>query len=173
MVSHNPEWQESFKKEAEKIKRIFGEEALDIQHVGSTAIPGISAKPIIDIALIVPSFKGVKSFRTKLEAIGYKLKEDDARGERIFFTKGPEANRTHYLHIGEAGNGYAEDMILFRDYLRGHKDAAGEYSRLKERLAKEYKDKRETYTEKKKKFIQGIIRKAGKSRRTLKYLKVI
>jgi GrpB-like predicted nucleotidyltransferase (UPF0157 family) len=163
LVKHNPKWQENFKSEAKKIKKIFGKDALKIEHVGSTAIPGILAKPIIDIALVVPSLKKAKRYVKKLKEVGYDLKKNDARTERLFFTKGPEEKRTHYLHIGEIGSNYAEEMILFRDYLRNYKDTAKIYSKLKESLAKKYQDRREIYTAKKEKFVKEIVKKAKKS----------
>jgi GrpB-like predicted nucleotidyltransferase (UPF0157 family) len=162
LVKYDEKWQKSFEVEAKKIRKIFGKDALDIQHVGSTAIPGILAKPIIDIVLIVLSLSKAKDYENKLNKIGYELKKNDGRKERLFFTKGPEEKRTHYLHIGEIGSGYAEDMILFRDYLREHKITAENYSDLKEKLAEEYCDNRKFYTDKKKKFIQNIVQKTKK-----------
>jgi GrpB-like predicted nucleotidyltransferase (UPF0157 family) len=157
---YDPKWRQSFEREEKKIRKIFGREALEIQHIGSTAIPGILAKPIIDIALIVPSLKNVKRNIKKLKEIGYELKKNDTKKERLFFTKGPENNRTHYLHVGEAGSGYAEDMIFFRDYLRNNKTAATKYSELKKKLAKEYSERREIYTAKKEKLVKEMVKKA-------------
>ncbi len=160
LVEYDLKWSSSFNREEKKIRKIFGKDALKIQHIGSTAIPGILAKPVIDIGLVVPSFKKVLGCVKELESIGYKIKNDDFRKERLFFTKGPEDKRTHYLHIGELNDYYIEDMILFRDYLRAHRAIALKYSSLKEELAKEYGDKREIYTAKKEKFIEGIVKKA-------------
>jgi len=157
LVKYDPKWRKSFAYEMKKIKKVFGKDVLDIQHVGSTAIPGILAKPIIDIALIVPSLSKAGRYKEKLKKIGYEIKKNDKRKERLFFTKGPEERRTHYLHIGEIGSGYAEDMILFRDYLRQYKITAKNYSELKEKLAKEYKDKREIYSAKKEKLVEEIL----------------
>jgi len=168
LVRYNPNWWQRFKCEEKKIRKVFGRDALEIQHVGSTAIPGILAKPIIDIALIVPSFQKAKLYEKRLKEIGYKIKKNDTRKERLFFTKGPEKKRTHYLHIGEIGSNYAEDMILFRNYLRKHKDTAKEYSELKENLAKRYQDKREIYTVRKTELIKKIVNKMKKIRRTKK-----
>lgn len=165
LIAHNPKWRLSFEKEAKKLRKVFGQDCIDIQHVGSTAIRGILAKPIIDIALIVLSLKRAKRYTRKLKEIGYNLKENDKKTERLFFTKGPEKKRTHYLHIGQIGSGYAEDMILFRDYLCSHKDAAKRYSELKKRLADQYQDAREIYTEKKRKLIEEVIEKSKKSLR--------
>ena len=166
LIRYNPKWRQSFQYEQKKLSKVFGRDALEIQHVGSTAIPEILAKPIIDIALIVPSLRKAKSYEIKLKEIGYEMKKNDTRKERLFFTKGPEEKRTHYLHIGEIGSGYAEDMILFRDYLCNHKNTAREYSELKAKLAEKYKNTREIYTAKKEKLVKDIIIKAKKSLRT-------
>lgn len=162
LVRYNPRWRQSYEYEKKEICKVFDQDALEIQHVGSTAIPGILAKPIIDIALIVPSLQKVKHYEKKLNKISYEIKKNDTNKERLFFTKGPEEKRTHYLHVGQIGSGYAEDMIIFRDYLRKYKGIAKEYSKLKESLAKKYQDKREIYTAKKTKLIEGIVKKAKK-----------
>lgn len=169
LVHYSPKWSSSFEGEAKKLKKIFGRDCIDIQHVGSTAISKILAKPIIDIALIASSLKKANSYIKKMEREGYELKKNDTRKDRLFLTKGPENKRTHYLHIGEIGSGYAEDTILFRDYLLDHKNAAMKYSGLKEKLAKKYQDNREIYTAKKTEFIEEIVEKAKKS--LIKYLK--
>lgn len=168
LVEYNPKWQSNFGKEAKKLRKVLGRDCIDVQHVGSTAIPGILAKPIIDIALIVPSLKKVRRYQEKLKDIGYELKKNDTRKERLFFTKGPESKRTHYLHIGEIGGGYAEDMILFRDYLYNHRNEAKKYSALKEMLAEKYRNTREIYTAKKSKLIEEVIKKAKKFGRRIK-----
>ena len=162
LVEYNPKWHLNFEKEAKKLRKVLGRDCVDVQHVGSTAIPGILAKPIVDIALIVPSLKKVRLYQEKLKDIGYELKKNDTRKERLFFTKGPESKRTHYLHIGEIGSGYAEDMILFRDYLHNHRNEAKKYLALKEMLAEKYRNTREIYTAKKSKLIEEVIKKAKK-----------
>ncbi len=168
LVKHNLKWQQNFKREEKKLRKVFGRDALEIQHIGSTAISGILAKPIIDIVLIVSSLQKAKHYEKKLEEIGYKIKKNDTKKERLFFTQGTEKKRTHYLHIGEIGSGYAEDMILFRNYLRKHKSTAKKYSELKESLANEYQNMREIYTAKKEKLVKEIVKKAKKSLRIRK-----
>jgi GrpB-like predicted nucleotidyltransferase (UPF0157 family) len=162
LARYDRKWKSDFKVEEKKLKKIFGKDCLELQHVGSTAISGILAKPIIDIAIVTPFISEVKHFEGELNKIGYKIKKNDNRKERLFFTKGPEEKRTHYLHISEIGSGYIEDMILFRDYLCKHDDMAKNYSGLKEKLAEKYKNRREVYTAKKEKFIKEIIKKAKK-----------
>jgi GrpB-like predicted nucleotidyltransferase (UPF0157 family) len=163
LVKYNPRWKENFKLEAKKIKKILGKDALNIWHVGSTSIPGMPAKPIIDIIIAVPSLKTADKYAKQLKKIGYKLKKNDKKTkQRLFFTKGPEEKRTHYLHVGKTESAYVLDTVLFKDYLIKHKNAAKEYAKLKMELAEKYQNKREIYTKKKDEFIGGIIKKARK-----------
>ena len=156
---YDPEWNEEFEQEKEKLKNAFRNLALDIQHVGSTAIPGVSAKPIIDIGVLVNSFQDVETKIIDLEGLGYIQKKEN-RPERMFFTKGSDEKRTHYLHIGEKGSGYVEDMILFRDYLMAHPEARDSYSVLKRGLEQKFFDQRDNYTSKKADFVEQILAKA-------------
>jgi GrpB-like predicted nucleotidyltransferase (UPF0157 family) len=152
-------WKINFQKEKKKLQKIFGKDATDIQHIGSTAIPKIFAKPIIDIGVIVLSLRQIQKHVTALKKIGYTKKRENRR-DRLFFTKGPEKKRTHYLHVGEIGSDYIEDMILFRDYLLRNKETAGEYIELKKKLARRYADARYVYTKKKEGFIKLTVKKA-------------
>lgn len=162
LVRHNPQWKKSFTREAEKLRKVFGRDALDIQHVGSTAILGVLAKPIIDLAVIVPSPRTARRHIPVLRRIGYQLKRE-ARTGRLFFTKGSARKRTHYLHVGKSGSGYVEDIIIFRDYLRSHHSAAREYAALKEKLSARYRHERDHYTERKGKFIAFTLREATRT----------
>ena len=166
LVKYNSDWKKSFEYESKKIKKALGKDIVDIQHVGSTSIDRILAKPIIDIGVIVSSFQKKDYYIEKLSGIGYQFKQDDQRKERLFFYKGSESKRTYYLHMGEAGKGYVEEMILFRDYLRNNRETAQKYSELKSKLALRYKNKREIYTAKKEKLIKEIIEEAHRSSTT-------
>jgi GrpB-like predicted nucleotidyltransferase (UPF0157 family) len=160
LAPNDPEWSQSFAEEAKKLQLVFGDFAVAIEHIGSTAIPAILAKPIVDIGIIVPSLKQAINYRDKLKDIGYVMKENDNREERLFFMKGSEELRTHYLHIGEKGSGYVEDMVRFRDFLNNHEEIAKEYSDLKQKLCDAYSDNREHYTEQKKEFVKDVLAKA-------------
>ena len=159
LQSHHAEWEVEFKNEKEKLKHVFEGVTLDIQHIGSTAIPGVSAKPIIDIGVFVNSFQDVETKIIDLEGLGYIQKKEN-RPERMFFAKGSDEQRTHYLHIGEKGSSYVEDMILFRDYLISHPEVAKEYSDLKQDLTIRFAEQREVYTSKKEAFVNQILTKA-------------
>lgn len=162
LVPHNPEWDELFQSEKKKLLGVMGEIVIDIQHVGSTALPTISAKPVIDIAVLVKSLKEVEKYVEKIEVLGYQKKQEN-RPERLFFTKGPEENRIIYLHIGDESTDYIKDMINFRDYLIQNPTEAKRYAELKAGLAKKFADNREPYTAAKEKFVQEVVERAKKS----------
>lgn len=161
LVPHNPEWDELFRLEKIKLLKVVGEIIIDIQHVGSTAIPTISAKPIIDIAVVVKSLEEVEKCVKKIEALGYQRKQEN-RPERLFFTKGPEENRTVYLHIGDESTDYIKDMIMFRDYLIQHPATSKKYMELKTELAEKFSDNREPYTAAKEKLVRQVLEIAKK-----------
>ncbi len=141
---------------------MIGKYVLDIQHVGSTSIPEAKAKPIIDIAVGVKSLKNGEKCIKPLKQLGYEYKHSAGIKGRHFFAKGSEKNRTHYIHIVKLNGRFWKNCILFRDYLRKHKRAVKEYNELKEKLAKKYKNDRDTYAAQKDSFIQKIIKKAEK-----------
>jgi len=159
LVPHNPKWDELFQVERARLLEILDGLIVDIQHAGSTAIPTISAKPIIDIAVLVRSLKGVGQYIGKIEALGYQKKQEH-RPERLFFTKGPEENRIVYLHIGDENADYIKNMILFRDYLIKNSTEAKRYAELKMELAEKFADNREPYTAAKEMFVREVLEKA-------------
>lgn len=161
LVPHNPEWDEFFRAEKAKLLDVLVDLVVDIQHVGSTAIPTISAKPIIDIAVLVKSLEKVNEYVGKIETLGYQKKQEN-RPERLFFTKGPEENRIIYLHIGDENADYIKDMVTFRDYLIQNPAEAQRYVNLKKELAEKFADNREPYTAAKEKFVQEILEKVKK-----------
>ena len=141
---------------------MLGHVALDIQHIGSTAVPGLAAKPIIDILMAVKSLSDVSSLRPLLEKAGYEYRGNSSDNKQILFVKGHEELRTHYLHIAEFGGSVWQNDIAFREYLRSHPNAEDEYQKLKEVLASKYADKREDYTAGKSEFIETILSQARK-----------
>ena len=161
LVPHHPEWDALFQAEKAKLLEALGDLVLDIQHVGSTAIPTISAKPIIDIAVLVKSIEEVSKRVGNIETLGYQKRQED-RPDRIFFTKGPEEKRIVYLHIGDASTNYVQDMIAFRDYLIENPGQAKKYMELKSELAEKFADDRDTYTPAKESFVQEVLKKANK-----------
>ncbi len=159
LVPHDPEWDGLFRAEKAKLRDALGDLAVDTQHVGSTAIPTISAKPIIDVAVLVKSIEEVARHVGQIKELGYQKKQEN-RPERLFFTKGPEEKRNVYLHIGDAGSNYIQDMIAFRDYLIQNPEEARKYMELKSKLAEKFADDREPYTAAKEEFVRDVLKKA-------------
>jgi GrpB-like predicted nucleotidyltransferase (UPF0157 family) len=170
LVPHHPEWDALFRVEKAKLLEALGDLIVDIQHVGSTAIPTISAKPMIDIAILVKSIEEACNEVGKIEALGYQKKQEN-KPERMFFTKGPEEMRIVYLHIGDTKSDCIQDMIAFRDYLIENPEQAKKYTELKSALAEKFADDRERYTAAKEKFVRDVLKKANKPARRFLYLR--
>ena len=159
LEDYNPEWKNSFELEKIVLSNIFKDIALSIEHVGSTSIEGLSAKPIIDMLVIIKTFSDFENVRYYFEKEPYSIKLDSPEDE-ILIRKGDETNRTHFIHVVELGSDRQINTLLFRDYLRENKDAVLEYENLKKELAIKYADDRKMYTASKNDFIQEILKKA-------------
>ena len=136
-----------------------------IEHVGSTAVPGLAAKPIIDIMVGVARLKVATQCIEPLGRIGYEYVPDPeaALPERRFFRRGARGAGTHHLQIVEPGSEIWERQLLFRDFLRRHRETAREYQELKEQLAAAHGHNRGAYTEAKTPFIESVISRARAS----------
>lgn len=160
LENYNSNWKIMFEEEKENLKEKFGEYAISIEHIGSTAIEGLSAKPIIDISVGVNKLEDFKLVKDKiLQDYKYSVKEDSVEGE-ILVRKGPEPTITHFIHVMEIESDRYKNTIIFRDYLRDNPVEVKRYERLKKELAKKYFDNRIMYTSSKKDFIEGILLKA-------------
>lgn len=153
LVSHQDGWHDAFVHEANLIKRAIGEE--QVEHVGSTAIPGIVAKPIIDITVSYSSKNQASDWISHLERLGYQYKGEQAVQNRFFFVKGPEEKRTFYLHVVDKAE--FKRLIDFRDTLLNNTKLAKEYSEIKIELAKNHPDDRGAYAHAKAEFIKKIL----------------
>ena len=127
--TYNKEWPRKFEIEAEKIKDVLGDQILDIQHIGSTSIPNLSAKPIIDIGVLVNSIEDIQFFVSRLETLGYEYKSGMSSVERIFLRKGNPIE--YHLSVACPKHLFWCRNITFRDYLRTHSELATEYQNLK------------------------------------------
>lgn len=157
LQSYDPEWPAAFEQEKALLKSVFGNAAEAIEHVGSTAVPGLSAKPIIDIAVGLRNFQRWSEFTDKLVRLGYTFMEDRVRDVEVFMPKGSETERTHYLHITQYGSTEWQNMLRFRDAMRSNAALHEAYERLKQKLARKHSDDRKAYTAGKEAFIQKII----------------
>lgn len=157
IVQYDPSWTEYFqKKKKELLKVLDGGNLVSIEHVGSTSIPALPAKPIVDISVVVRNLKQAKKLIPKLEAFGYRFKTEDGP-RRLFFAAGPEAKRTAHLHIAQLGSEYADEILAFRDHLLKDPALVHKYERLKVKLANSYPENRQEYTKAKEQFIKKVI----------------
>ncbi len=158
LSDYDPAWPRMFQAEAPRIAEALGEEVVEIEHVGSTSVPGLRAKPIIDILVAVETFSPLETYKRKLAPIGYTHHPHINDAERLFFWKG--VPRTHHLHIVEYATWEHQRHIIFRDYLRAHPEIARLYAQVKEQLAQTFHDNRPAYTRGKTAFISAIMDRA-------------
>ena len=163
VVPHQPNWREAFRMESKGIPDALGENFVAIHHIGSTAIPGIYAKPIIDILVEVKDIDTVDSQNLAMESLGYQAMGEYGISGRRYFPKDNQAGiRTHHLHIFQVGSAQVKRHLAFRDYLIAHPEDAGKYSNLKQELASKYPHNIDRYMDGKDDFIKEIDRKAAK-----------
>ena len=158
LVPHQAIWKTLFEQEKERLLGVLRPYILDLQHIGSTSIPGIAAKPILDIGVAVQSFTAGFACIDPLQRLGYRYFGENGVPGRHYFDYGSPC-RVH-LHIFAQDSPEWEAHILFRDYLTHHPDAAAQYDALKRDLAGKYPDERERYTEAKGPFIQSVVERA-------------
>jgi GrpB-like predicted nucleotidyltransferase (UPF0157 family) len=159
---YDPRWPVLFDEECERLGGVFGRTAT-IEHIGSTSVPGLAAKPIIDLLVGVPSLTEAKSISTgPLLALGYTYipeYETWLPGE-LFFRKGIPGPWTHHVHVMEPSNPRRQDLLLFRDYLRSHPETASAYGSLKKSLALAFGDDIEGFRNAKHQFVKTVTSKA-------------
>jgi GrpB-like predicted nucleotidyltransferase (UPF0157 family) len=162
LTPYQADWAHLYAAEKARLQGAVGEHVLDIQHVGSTAISDIVAKPILDIAVAVCSFEAAYVCVAPIEALGYEYVGENGIPRRHYFVRrDPETGQTLvHLHMNELGGPDWENQILFRDYLLAHPEAAAEYAVLKRDLAAQFPRDREAYTDGKAPFIEHILRLA-------------
>jgi GrpB-like predicted nucleotidyltransferase (UPF0157 family) len=161
LLPHSEEWHQLFADEKARILNVIGEHVIDIEHVGSTAICGIVAKPILDLMVGIPQFEDGEKCVQSLERLGYEYKGENGVPLRHFFGKG--SSRTHHLHMVAADSDFWKHHLLFRDYLINNRQVAGEYNDLKLGLAARFPEDREEYTNGKEPFVQRILQEARNS----------
>lgn len=162
LESYNPEWQKLFEAEKLALQEILGDKFIAAEHVGSTSIPDIKAKPILDWMLAIPNLNDWEWLKEPLAKLGYEFRRDLRQEQsHVLFVKGPEENRTHYLKVTELNSDFWTEHILFRDYLIKHSQYREEYQNLKEKMLADHSGDREPYTKGKEEFVRKILRLAG------------
>ena len=162
LVEHANNWKELFREEKDLLNSLLGEHVVDIQHIGSTAIDGIAAKPLLDILVGVKSMDDVQKFdKHKLkEANIYHLGRVQIEGKEVFakFSNLESLTKTHVLHVVEYGGDWWQKHIFFRDYLNEHPEVSNQYEVLKKELAAAYPTNERSYTDGKKNYYNGYNR---------------
>jgi GrpB-like predicted nucleotidyltransferase (UPF0157 family) len=163
VVDYDPDWITAFEKEAAMLLSVFGQRLLEVHHIGSTAVPGLQAKPIIDILVVLDDTGDINSFNPAMEALGYR-----ARGEcldapipgtpgRFYFSKDTNGVRSHQVHVCAKGHREILDKLAFRDYLRANKCEAAAYGDLKRRVAVDHRFDIVEYIRGKDDFVKSVL----------------
>jgi GrpB-like predicted nucleotidyltransferase (UPF0157 family) len=166
ITAYDPTWPAQFTAEARQLRAVLDPQLiLGIEHFGSTAIPGLAAKPIIDILIAVTALDRAKARLVQpICGLGYVYWADNPKPDRMFFVKGMPpygTHRTHHIHITETDGEMWQRRLTFRDHLRAHPDEARRYAALKHDLAARYPTDRERYTDAKTAYIEALYRRIG------------
>jgi D-glycero-beta-D-manno-heptose 1-phosphate adenylyltransferase len=162
IAAYDPRWPEMFEEARRQILEAVGEHVEAVEHIGSTSVPGLAAKPIIDIMAAVKDLEDAPLCYTPLHRIGfvYVPQHEAVLPMRRYFRRGPPGATTHHLHLVERRGRFWEEHLLFRDYLRAHPEAARDYGALKSGLAVAHGADRGAYTEAKTDFIRSAVARA-------------
>lgn len=159
IIEHwSPEWATKFAKKGALIRSALGISAIRIDHIGSTSITGLAAKPIIDIQVSVADFADVE-LAGAMASAGYLWRRDNPELTKRYFRERPGEERTH-IHIRRLGSWHEQWALLFRDYMRAHFEATVEYANLKRRLADRHKHNGAAYTDAKGDYFWSVMRQA-------------
>jgi GrpB-like predicted nucleotidyltransferase (UPF0157 family) len=157
---YDPGWVGLFQAESTLLRRVFGGVLVRIEHIGSTSIPGMSAKPIIDIMIEATALPEVDSLNDDMRELGYAARGEHGIPGRRYFRKGTDLNHTHHVHVYQTGNPNLLAHAAFRDYLTANPQRALDYRCLKERLAKDHADDPAAYQEGKAALAHEIVQEA-------------
>ena len=160
IAEYDPAWPAAYERERALIADALADLVLAIEHVGSTAVPGLGAKPVIDITVGVRTLVDGEKCIGPVEELGYEYRGDGEIPGRHYFRKFTRGERTHHLNIVEHEGEFWKRHILFRDYLREQPREAERYYELKVRLAEQFGTDRVGYTEAKTEFIESALAKA-------------
>jgi GrpB-like predicted nucleotidyltransferase (UPF0157 family) len=168
VVPHDPRWRDAFEAEAKHVAAALGENVSAVHHIGSTAIPDIYAKPVLDLLVEVGDSAEVDGRSSAMESLGYEVMgEFGIPGRRYFRRDNEEGVRTHNVHAFGAGSAEAERHLAFRDYMIAHPADAQRYSELKRKLAEEHPQSLDGYMDGKDGFVKEMDRRAARWRQSL------
>ena len=160
IIPYEPQWSDLFKEEAARVKQVLGTNCIDVHHIGSTSIPNLDAKPIIDMIPVVRNIKEVDQSNDKMKALGYEARGEYGIPFRRFFQKG-EGIRTHNVHVYEVGNAEIDRHLKFREWMRTHKEDKEAYAALKKDLSEQFPNDMMAYGLGKEAFIRNRDTHAG------------
>ena len=162
VLPYNEQWKHDFLQIKTELTNVLGQLTIEIEHVGSTSVQGLSAKPIIDIDVVIKDYSGLENVILALGKIGYQHEGNlGIAGRETFRYDGKEHLRKHHLYVCPEDSPELKRHIAFRDYLQTHPDAVREYSRIKEEGAKLYPNDIDRYIEHKSPFIEKIYAEIG------------
>ena len=156
IVPYDPGWPGRFETESARIEEALGDQVVRVEHVGSTAVPGLAAKPVVDIQVSVRAMAPRATYVQPLEHLGYRWALDPWTDEHEFFSLEEDGQRSFHIHVCGQGSEWERRHLAFRDWLRNHPDDAAAYERLKRDLAERHPRDPYTYTDEKSEFIRAI-----------------
>jgi GrpB-like predicted nucleotidyltransferase (UPF0157 family) len=160
IVDPDPGWAAAARAELDRLAAALGPVAVRLEHVGSTAVPGLAAKPILDLQLSVASLEPFSAYGDPLARLGYLFVADADMPDYLFFGRPPERPRTHHLHVCEAGGDQERRHVAVRDFLRAHPEEAAAYAELKRAVAARHPQDRFAYMSGKDGFVRELEARA-------------
>ena len=161
VVPYDARWPALFREAARELRQALGGRILRIHHVGSTAVAGLPAKPILDLLGGVPDLEAARALAPALARLGYELRPDEEIPDRHYFRRRRGTARTHHLSLAEPGSHHYRATLAFRDALRREAALADEYAALKLELARRHPADRPAYLDGKSAFVRRVLRAAG------------
>jgi GrpB-like predicted nucleotidyltransferase (UPF0157 family) len=163
VVEADPEWGRAFEAARADLLAVLGDTAVSVDHIGSTAVPGLVSKPTIDVLVGVERLDDAVSAADRLATLGYEHRPDafPPEHEHLFFRRVVDGRRTHHLHVHPVDSPGHRLHLVWRDHLRSHPDIAVRYAELKVDLADRYHDDRDRYVEEKERWVTAEIVRIG------------
>ena len=166
IVEHDPGWAGRAQEELGRLAEALAPVAVRLEHVGSTAVPGFAAKPILDLQLSIPAIEPRGRYVAPLERLGYLFVPDPESPDFHLFAKPAERPRSHHVHVCEAGSEHEFRHVALREYLRDNDDEAARYAALKRELVRRAPQDRLAYIEAKKEYVRNLEARAVRWART-------
>ena len=160
--AYNPDWPAQFEQERAHLQAALGDRIDRIEHIGSTAVPGLGAKPVIDMLVGLRALADAADCIAPVVGLGYHYvpEFEDELPDRRFFRRDTNGQRSHHIHMVEVGSPFWLEHLRFRDYLRRQPEAVAAYEALKQRLAAEYVDDVDAYAGAKTEFVRDVLARA-------------